>query len=207
MTFCEGAILRETLMAVILCNYTYDSQGRRFEKKVTVAGATTLHHRYIYRGDLQIAALDLTRSAHPALWFVTWDPTESVATRPLVFRYAPNSLNLFYAFDGNKNVSDVFYKLTSNGIGAHYDYALFGAMTRTRVFGMITFCNNSVTIARRAYGKLVVHVREMSSECALTTHKTKCRGPGTSGAAALHLFGSFRHCRWKVFTVRRRGPA
>ena len=23
---------------------------------------------------------------------------------PLVFRYAPSSLNLFYAFDGNKNV-------------------------------------------------------------------------------------------------------
>ena len=60
-----------------------------------------------------------------------WDPTEPVATRPLVFRYAPNNLNLFYAFDGNKNVSDVFYRLTSNGIGAHYDYAPFGAVTRT----------------------------------------------------------------------------
>ena len=117
-----------------------------------------------------------------------WDSMEPVATCPLVFRYAPNSLNLFYAFDGNKNVSDVFYRMNSNGIGAHYDYALFGAMTRTRVFGMITFCNNSVTIARRAYGKLVVHVREMNSESALTNHKTKCRGPGTSGAAALHLF-------------------
>ena len=61
-----------------LC-FLYDSQGRRFEKKVTVAGTTTLHHRYIYRGYLQIAALDLTRSAHPALWLVTWDPTEPVA--------------------------------------------------------------------------------------------------------------------------------
>ncbi len=55
----------------------------------------------------------------------------TTVTRPLVFRYAPNSLNLFYAFDGNKNVSDVFYKLTSNGIGAHYDYAPFGNTTRT----------------------------------------------------------------------------
>ena len=60
-----------------------------------------------------------------------WDPTEPVATRPLVFRYAPNSLNLFYAFDGNKNVSDVFYRMNSNGIGAHYDYAPFGGTTRT----------------------------------------------------------------------------
>ena len=33
---------------VVECGY--DSQGRRFEKKVTVAGTTTLHHRYIYRG-------------------------------------------------------------------------------------------------------------------------------------------------------------
>ena len=73
----------------------------------------------------------LKRSAHPALWFVTWAPSQPVATRPLVFRYAPNSLNLFYAFDGNKNVSDVFYRMTSNGIGAHYDYAPFGATTRT----------------------------------------------------------------------------
>ncbi|MBQ8444992.1 MAG: hypothetical protein IJX22_01225 [Opitutales bacterium] len=37
----------------------YDSQGRRFEKKVSVAGTTTLHHRYIYRSYLQIAALDI----------------------------------------------------------------------------------------------------------------------------------------------------
>ena len=33
---------------VVECGY--DSQGRRFEKKVTVAGTTMLHHRYIYRG-------------------------------------------------------------------------------------------------------------------------------------------------------------
>ena len=68
--------------------------------------------------------------SNPAPWFV-WDPTEPVATRPLVFRYAPNSLKLFYAFDGNKNVSDVFYRMNSNGIGAHYDYAPFGGTTRT----------------------------------------------------------------------------
>ena len=88
----------------------YDSQGRRFEKKVPVAGTTTLSK--------QMLSYALKR-------IICWDPTESVATRPLVFRYAPNSLNLFYAFDGNKNVSDVFYRMNSNGIGAH-----FGATTR-----------------------------------------------------------------------------
>ena len=49
----------------------YDSMGRRAYKKVTIDGAVTLHQRYIYLGYLQIAALDLTRSAHPALWFIT----------------------------------------------------------------------------------------------------------------------------------------
>ena len=64
----------------------YDSMGRRAYKKVTVDGTVTLHQRYIYRGYLQIAALDLTRSIHPALWFITWDPTQPVATRPLSIR-------------------------------------------------------------------------------------------------------------------------
>ena len=57
-------------------------QGRRCFKKVTVAGTVTLHHRYIYRGYLQIACVDLTRSGHPALWFVLWDPSQETATRP-----------------------------------------------------------------------------------------------------------------------------
>ena len=53
------------------------------------------------------------------------------ATRPLTFRYAEKSLMLFYAFDGNKNVSDVFFLALQNGIGAHYEYAPFGAIVRT----------------------------------------------------------------------------
>ena len=69
---------------VVECGY--DSQGRRFEKKVTVAGTVTLHHRYIYRGYLQIACVDCARSGHPALWFVTWDPSQATATRPLAIQ-------------------------------------------------------------------------------------------------------------------------
>ena len=70
----------------------YDSQGRRFEKKVPVAGTTTLSK--------QMLSYALKR-------IICWDPTEPVATRPLVFRYAPNSLNLFYAFDGKKRLGRV----------------------------------------------------------------------------------------------------
>ena len=60
-----------------------------------------------------------------------WDPTESIATRPLVMRAKNWGLNLFYTHDGNKNVSEVFYHALQNGIAAHYDYAPFGAVTRT----------------------------------------------------------------------------
>ena len=64
-------------------------QGRRCFKKVTVAGTVTLHHRYIYRGYLQIACVDLTRSGHPALWFVLWDPSQLTATRSTKSRRLP----------------------------------------------------------------------------------------------------------------------
>ena len=82
--------------------------------------------RFLYDGYLCVQVL-YSDSPYNVYKEFVWDPTETVATRPLVFRYTPNSLNLFYDFDGNKNVSDVFYRLTSNGIGAHYDYAPFGA--------------------------------------------------------------------------------
>jgi hypothetical protein len=60
--------------------------GRRATKKVTTNGSVTLHQRFLYRGYLQIACCDLTRAAHPALWFITWAPTHSIATRPLAIR-------------------------------------------------------------------------------------------------------------------------
>ena len=103
----------------------YDSQGRRFEKKVTVAGATTLHHRYIYRGYLQIAALDLTRSAHPALWLVTWDPSQPTATRPLAIQ--KDGTWFTYGYDLTKNICEVFGP--ASYIRTAYAYAPFGAVT------------------------------------------------------------------------------
>ena len=109
---------------------TFDSQGRRTEYKSVTNGAQNTWLRFLYDGYLCVQVLYSNEPYNVFKEFV-WDPTEPVATRPLVFRYAPNSLNLFYAFDGNKNVSDVFYRMTSNGIGAHYDYAPFGATTRT----------------------------------------------------------------------------
>ena len=59
-----------------------------------------------------------------------WDPTESVATRPLFMVANPSNYKLFYTFDGNKNVSELVHFESRNGIAAHYDYAPFGAVTR-----------------------------------------------------------------------------
>ena len=59
-----------------------------------------------------------------------WDPTEPIATRPLVFLPASGE-TAYYFHDGNKNVSEVFYHALQDGIAAHYDYAPFGAVTRT----------------------------------------------------------------------------
>ena len=105
----------------------YDSQGRRFEKKVTVAGATTLHHRYIYRGYLQIAALDLTRLVHPALWFVTWDPSQPTATRPLAIQ--KDGTWFTYGYDLTKNICEVFGP--AGYIRTSYSYAPFGNVTES----------------------------------------------------------------------------
>ena len=55
----------------------YDSQGRRSYKKVSTNGSVTFHRRFIYRGYLQIAAIDLTRSHHPVMSLLLWDSCQS----------------------------------------------------------------------------------------------------------------------------------
>ena len=84
----------------------YDTQGRRATKKVTVNGTVSLHQRYIYRGYLQIACCDLTRTAHPCLWFITWDPTQPIASRPLAIR--KDGTWYAYGWDITKNICEVF---------------------------------------------------------------------------------------------------
>ena len=66
-----------------------------------------------------------------------WDPTESVATRPL-FTQRGTGYKFFYTFDGNKNVSELVHFEARNGIAAHYDYAPFCAVTRAISASAIT---------------------------------------------------------------------
>ena len=113
----------EATGTVVTC--VYDSMGRRSFKKVTVNGTVTLHHRYLYRGYLQIACIDLTRSHHPALWFITWDPTEPIATRPLAIQ--KDGTWYTYGLDLTKNVCEVFG--SAGYISTAYTYTPFGEVT------------------------------------------------------------------------------
>ena len=110
-----------------LIECSYDTHGRRATKKVTTNGSVTLHQRYIYRGYLQIACCDLTRAAHPALWFITWDPTQPIATRPLAIR--KDGTWYAYGRDLTKNICEVFGP--AGYIRTAYTYSPYGEVTST----------------------------------------------------------------------------
>ncbi|MDO4409771.1 MAG: RHS repeat-associated core domain-containing protein, partial [Akkermansia sp.] len=113
---------------------TYDYMGRRATKKVeeittdAEGNETTIvisNHRFIYRGYLQIACCDLTRTHHPCLWLITWDPTQPVATRPLAIQ--KDGTWFCYGWDLTKNICEIFGQ---NGyIRSTYAYTPFGAVT------------------------------------------------------------------------------
>ncbi|MBP3678578.1 MAG: hypothetical protein J6I97_09560, partial [Agathobacter sp.] len=104
---------------------TYDSMGRRATKKVTVNGSITLYQRFLYRGYLQIACCDLTRSNHPCLWLITWDPMQPIATRPLAIQ--KDATWYTYGWDLTKNICEVY---SQHGyIRTSYTYTPYGQVT------------------------------------------------------------------------------
>ena len=113
----------EATGTVVTC--AYDSMGRRSFKKVTVNGTVTLHQRYLYRGYLQIACIDLIRSHHPALWFITWDPTQPIATRPLAIQ--KDGTWYTYGWDLTKNICELYS--TGGHINTAYSYSPYGKVT------------------------------------------------------------------------------
>ena len=96
---------------------SYDRMGRRVAKN---------GERFVYDGYLQIAKLGLQTSGIENHTF-TWDPIESVATRPLTWfiRHGFGG-GRYYTHDGNKNVSEVISVDIS--VAAHYEYAPFGSL-------------------------------------------------------------------------------
>ena len=117
---------------VVECKY--DSQGRRYEKKVAVDGVTTFWQRYAYRNYLQIAAFDVSLNPDANEEVLTlaattaWDPAEPLATRPLAFTdHAGDApATYFHTHDLTKNVCELLD--TTGAIVAAYDYAPFGAV-------------------------------------------------------------------------------
>ena len=97
-----------------LISMSYDRMGRRVTKN---------NQRFVYNGYLQIANFEHQTSNIKLQTFI-WDPTESVATRPLV--WTRNEAASYYTHDGNKNVSEVVASNTL--LAAHYDYSPFGAV-------------------------------------------------------------------------------
>ena len=97
-----------------LLSMSYDRMGRRVTKN---------NQRFVYDGYLQIA--DNNGNAY------VWDPTEPVATRPLVWNYSTsqpfNLLTCHYTHDGNKNVSEIVSH--SGGDDTHYEYSPFGRVS------------------------------------------------------------------------------
>ena len=104
----------------------YDYQGRRYMKKVTQNGTVASHERYLYRGYLQIAALDMLDNRN-VLRTLLWDPLEPVATRPLAL-VQENALYC-YGMDFNKNVTEVF--AGEGAVAATYDYSPYGQVVST----------------------------------------------------------------------------
>ena len=97
----------------------FDRMGRRVEMRTQSADSDLLQ-RFVYDNYLCIQQL---RGTNNALFHsYIWDPTEPIATRPLVFLPASGEI-AYYFHDGNKNVSDL---VDIHGNVAHYDYTPFG---------------------------------------------------------------------------------
>ncbi len=104
---------------------TYDYMGRRHTRKVTVNGTVSNYLRYIYRGYLQIAAIDAISGVFR--WFLFWDPTQPTATRPLAIR--KDSTWYAYGWDLTKNITEIFGK--AGYLRTAYTYTPYGEATAT----------------------------------------------------------------------------
>lgn len=100
---------------------SFDRMGRRVEMRTVKDGAETLQ-RFVYDNYLCVQQL---RGADNVLFHsYIWDPTEPIATRPLIFLPASDDV-AYYFHDGNKNVSDL---VSLSGDVVHYDYTPFGVL-------------------------------------------------------------------------------
>ena len=97
----------------------FDRMGRRVEMRTVKDGAETLQ-RFAYDNYLCVQQL---RGTNNALFHsYVWDPTEPIATRPLIFIPSSGALS-YYFHNGNKDVSNL---VDIQERAVHYDYTSFG---------------------------------------------------------------------------------
>ena len=100
----------------------FDRMGRRVEMCTLKDGSDRLQ-RFVYDNYLCIQQL---RGVENALFHsYVWDPTEPIATRPLIFIPSEGETT-YYFHDGNKNVSDL---IPNPEPPIHYAYTPFGTPT------------------------------------------------------------------------------
>ena len=104
----------------------FDRMGRRVWYKSISGAQTNAYAKFVYDGYLCVQKLDGTTGNIEQEY--VWDPTETVATRPLTWTLPGLGRTFHYFHDGNKNVSDVV-AASDGSLAAHYDYAPFGAVT------------------------------------------------------------------------------
>ena len=113
--------VNESAKTVVEC--TYDYMGRRHTRKVSVNGTVSSYLRYMYRGYLQIAAIDAVSGAFR--WFLFWDPTQPEAARPLAIR--KDGTWYAYGWDLTGNVTEIFGK--AGYLRTAYTYTPYGEVT------------------------------------------------------------------------------
>ena len=79
----------------------FDRMGRRIEMRTVKDGEETLQ-RFVY--DNYLCSQQLRGIDNALFQSYVWDPTEPIATRPLVFLPASGEI-AYYFHDGNKNVT------------------------------------------------------------------------------------------------------
>ncbi len=100
----------------------FDRMGRRIEMRTVKDGEEPLQ-RFVY--DNYLCIQQLRTPSNTLYQSYIWDPTEPIATRPLVF-LPTSGEKAYYFHDGNKNVSNL---MDIQGGIVHYDYAPFGLPT------------------------------------------------------------------------------
>ena len=99
----------------------FDRMGRRVEMRTVKDGEETLQ-RFVY--DNYLCVQQLRGSDNALFQSYVWDPTEPIATRPLIFLPAASSL-AYYFHDGNKNVSAL---VSLSGVSVLYTYTSSGTL-------------------------------------------------------------------------------